>query len=49
MVGGGGKITSLYETYFTTVQNQVGRVVGYINTEGPLALTQLRFCMIGSQ
>ena len=45
----GEQITLFYSTYFTTVQNQVGRLVGYINTEGPLTMTQLQFCVIGSQ
>ena len=44
-----GQITLVYQTYFTTVHNHVGRLVGYINAEGPLAKTLLRFCMIGSQ
>ena len=41
----GGQITLVYQTYFTTVHNHVGRLVGYINAEGPLAMTLLRFCM----
>ena len=45
----GGQITLFYSKYFTMVQNDIGRLLGYINTEGPLAITQLRFCMIGSQ
>ena len=45
--GGGAKL--LYPKYLTMVQNDVGRLLSYINTEGPLAITQLQFCMIGSQ
>ena len=45
----GGKITLVHQRYLTTVHNHVGRLVGYINAEGPFAMTLLRFCMIGSQ
>ena len=48
-VDDGGKITLVHQRYFRTVHNHVGRLVGYINAEGPFAMTLLRFCMIGSQ
>ena len=49
LCGGGGQITLVYQTYFTTVHNDIGRLIGYINAEGSLAMTLLRFYMIGSR